>query len=473
MPPPATIGPASMRLGAILIALCMAIIAGSAGAIVYLYLDVSQLEAITVAIATLMALALYNTVSGRVGLRSVAGRALAELSQGGADLARQVAEMGRRLAAVEEKIEMALDRTRALTDPLSVEIGELSTRVKRLAETVADHQASLAALAPMFAKSQEMPASVISTSPLVTTSRACDQRAPSSGLAVEAAPADSIDLQRDAIRDAVDSNRIDLYLQPIVTLPQRRVRYYEAVPRLRHKTGEVLSACDFVPHAESCGMMPQIDMLVIFRCIQLVRRLLLKNREIGLFCNLSRTTLKDTIVFPRLLDFMAANRAIAPSLLFQFTHSAVRDMGNLEHESLAALSEYGFRFSMDHVTSLHFEPGELAKRGFRYIKVHADMLLKTVRPGPADFHSGSLSDLLGRFGIDLIVDRIEHEGSVIDLLDHDVRYGLGPLFSPPRPVRGEALQSNPELPEPGTGESAVAASPLAQLSGPGTDTMRA
>jgi cyclic-di-GMP phosphodiesterase, flagellum assembly factor TipF len=460
MPPPAAIGPASMRLGAILIALCMAIIAGSAGAIVYLYLDVSQLEAITVAIATLMALALYNTVSGRVGLRSVAGRALAELSQGGADLARQVAEMGRRLAAVEEKIEMALDRTRALTDPLSVEIGELSTRVKRLAETVADHQASLAALAPMFAKSQEMPASVISTSPLVTTSRACDQRAPSSGLAVEAAPADSIDLQRDAIRDAVDSNRIDLYLQPIVTLPQRRVRYYEAVPRLRHKTGEVLSACDFVPHAESCGMMPQIDMLAIFRCIQLVRRLLLKNREIGLFCNLSRTTLKDTIVFPRLLDFMAANRAIAPSLLFQFTHSAVRDMGNLEHESLAALSEYGFRFSMDHVTSLHFEPGELAKRGFRYIKVHADMLLKTVRPGPADIHSGSLSDLLGRFDIDLIVDRIEHEGSVIDLLDHDVRYGQGPLFSPPRPVRGEALQSNPELPEPSTGEPAAVASPL-------------
>jgi cyclic-di-GMP phosphodiesterase TipF (flagellum assembly factor) len=462
-----------MRLGAILIALCMAIIAGSAGAIVYLYLDVSQLEAITVAIATLMALALYNTVSGRVGLRSVAGRALAELSQGGADLARQVAEMGRRLAAVEEKIEMALDRTRALTDPLTVEIGELSTRVKRLAETVADHQASLAALAPIFAKSQEMPASVISTSPLATASRACDQRAPSSGLAVEAAPADSIDLQPDAIRDAVDSNRVDLYLQPIVTLPQRRVRYYEAVPRLRHKTGEVLSASDFVPHAESCGLMPQIDMLVIFRCIQLVRRLLPKNREIGLFCNLSRTTLKDASVFPQLLDFMAANRAIAPSLLFQFTHSAVRDMCNLEHESLAALSEHGFRFSMDHVTSLHFEPGELAKRGFRYIKVHADMLLRTVRPGPADIHSGSLSDLLGRFGIDLIVDRIEHEGSVIDLLDHDVRYGLGPLFSPPRPVRGEALQSNPELPEPGTGESAVAASPLAQLSGPGTDTMRA
>ncbi|HMD73516.1 MAG TPA: EAL domain-containing protein [Steroidobacteraceae bacterium] len=464
MPPPATIGPASMRLGAILLALCMAIIAGSAGTIVYLYLDVSQLEAVTVAIATLMALALYNAVSGRVGLRSVAGRQLAELSQGGADLARQVAEMGRRLAAVEEKIETALDRTRAVTDPLAVEIGELSTLVKRLAETVAAHQAGIEALTPIFPKSQETPASVISTSPLGPTSGAPDRRAASSDLAVKAVTADRTDLEPDAIRDAMDSNRIDLYLQPIVTLPQRKVRYYEAMPRLRNKTGDILSASNFVPHAESGGLMPQIDLLVIFRCIRVLRRLLLKNRQIGLFCNLSSTTLTDGSVFPRLLDFMAANRAIAPSLLFQFTHGAVRDMGTIEHESLAALSEHGLRFSMDHVTSLHFEPGELAKRGFQYIKVHADMLLKTVRPAPTDVHPASLSDLLGRFGIDLIVDRIEHEGSVIDLLDHDVRFGQGPLFSPPRPVRGEALQANPE--HPGAGGHGAVASRAAQSSGP-------
>ena len=48
--------------------------------------------------------------------------------------------------------------------------------------------------------------------------------------------------------------------------------------------------------------------------------------------------------------------------------------------------------------------------------------------------------MLGRFGIDLIAERIESEGMVVDLLDYDVRYGQGFLFSPPRPVRAEALQ---------------------------------
>jgi cyclic-di-GMP phosphodiesterase TipF (flagellum assembly factor) len=48
---------------------------------------------------------------------------------------------------------------------------------------------------------------------------------------------------------------------------------------------------------------------------------------------------------------------------------------------------------------------------------------------------------LGRFGIDLIADRIEHENTVVDLLDYDVRFGQGALFSPPRPIRADAFQA--------------------------------
>jgi cyclic-di-GMP phosphodiesterase TipF (flagellum assembly factor) len=40
----------------------------------------------------------------------------------------------------------------------------------------------------------------------------------------------------------------------------------------------------------------------------------------------------------------------------------------------------------------------------------------------------------------LIAEKIEAEGAVVDLLDYDVRFGQGFLFSPPRPVRAEALQ---------------------------------
>ncbi len=242
-----------------------------------------------------------------------------------------------------------------------------------------------------------------------------------------------------AIRSAIEGSRIDLYLQPIVTLPQRKVRYYEALSRLKADNGDLVAAGDFLKFAEAGGLMPKLDNLSVLRCVQVVRRLLLKNRDIGLFCNLSSATLTDS-GFPRFLEFAEANRAIAPALVFEFTQEAVRAMGPIEHESLAALAERGYRFSMDNLNDLRVEPRELNERGFRFIKAPAALLLNRVGAASTDIHPADLSDLLGRFGIDLIAERIEAEGAVVDLLDYDVRFGQGFLFSPPRPVRAEALQ---------------------------------
>jgi cyclic-di-GMP phosphodiesterase, flagellum assembly factor TipF len=453
-----------MRLGAIFIAVCIVIIAVSAGAVVYLYFGVSVSEAVTVTVATLTALALYNTISNRIGVGAAVGHQLGDLSRGNADLARQVAEMGRRLAAMEAKVEAALDRARAVTDPLSLEIGELGTLVKQLAETVAAQQTNLDTLSraapatPPGVLAAEALAKLLAaeTRPTVESVRVEAPETPpvqvaapitapavSPVAAVEEAGRAEAAAQAAAlasISTAIEANRVDLYLQPIVTLPQRKVRYYEAMSRLRNERGEVLHAADFIPQAERGGLMPRIDNLVIFRCVQVVRRLLLKNREIGLFCNLSGSTLTDATHFPQFLEFMDANRAIAPSLVLEFTQSAVRAMGPIEHESLAALTERGYRFSLDNVTDLRIEPRELANRGFRFIKIQAALLLNRAGPTTTDIHPADMSDLVGRFGIDLIAEKIESEGSVVDLLDYDVRFGQGFLFSPPRPVRAEALQ---------------------------------
>jgi cyclic-di-GMP phosphodiesterase TipF (flagellum assembly factor) len=194
--------------------------------------------------------------------------------------------------------------------------------------------------------------------------------------------------------------------------------------------------------------MPKIDNLLVFRCVQVVRRLQLKSRDVGLFCNLSAGSLNDPIYFKQLLDFMEANRVLAGSLTFEFTQAAYRSFGPIEYESLAALAERGFRFSMDHITDLGMEPKELADRSFRFLKVPASLLLNRAANAQGDIHAEDLADLMARNGIDLIGERIESENMVVDLLDYDVRFGQGFLFSAPRPVRAEALQGAAGVAEP-------------------------
>src|ERR1700688_35675 len=133
----------SMRLGALFVAVCMTVIAASAGAVFYFAYNFTGADAIIVAIAALTALALYNTVSTRMNVRSVVGPQLTELSRGSADLARQLAELGRRIAVVESRLERTLAKGEAAIEPLAGEISELGALVDQLAETVSIHETQL------------------------------------------------------------------------------------------------------------------------------------------------------------------------------------------------------------------------------------------------------------------------------------------------------------------------------------------
>jgi cyclic-di-GMP phosphodiesterase TipF (flagellum assembly factor) len=160
-----------------------------------------------------------------------------------------------------------------------------------------------------------------------------------------------------------------------------------------------------------------------------------------------------------MLDFLTANRAIARSLVLQFSQSVLTAMGSAEHHALAALTESGFRFCIDEATAVGVDPAELTNRGVRYVKMHANLLLRAPRAPGTETSLGELSERLSRSGIDLIADRIEDERSVIDLLDCDVRFGQGSLFSPPRPLRPEAMQASPGPAHASTGQRIAPATP--------------
>jgi cyclic-di-GMP phosphodiesterase, flagellum assembly factor TipF len=433
-----------IRISTIFIAICMVLVAASLGLVLYSMAGVSGTESAIVALTALTFLVLYNAVSMRLRDRTDVGSQIADLSRGTADLARQVAEFGRRLAAVEGRVTSAnsigADRIQAVVG----EINELGGLVKQLAASVATHDDQLssgmlsAAAAPANkaenGRQHELPPPGAEIGTMAATA------APA---AIIAEPAASLSQAQvlAAVKSAIEENRLDLYLQPMVSLPQRKVRFYEAVTRMRDSRDQIITADDFVGIAEAAGLIGRIDHMVMLRCVQVLRRLMVRNKEVGVFCNVAAATLAHPATFAQCLDFLEANRALAPSFVLEFKQATFRNLGPTETEHLAALAQRGFRFSIDHVTDLRIEPRELADRGVRFIKVPAALLLDQRQTSASDIHPSDLSDLLGRFGIDLIAERIEGERAVVDLLDYDVRFGQGFLFAPPRPLRPEGASA--------------------------------
>jgi cyclic-di-GMP phosphodiesterase TipF (flagellum assembly factor) len=431
-----------IRISTIFIAICMVLVAASLGLVLYSWAGITFYESALVALTALTFLILYNAVSMRLRDRTDVGSQIADLSRGTADLARQVAEFGRRLSAIEGKVVSANSAGADRMQGVIGEINELGVLVKQLASTVATHEEMLAAGPPAAPPPSPVRTEQKDGTAEATAAAPATEPDPASAKqAAAAVPSRSQTQLIAAVKSAIEQNRLDIYLQPIVTLPQRKVRYYEAVTRLRDDKDQVLAAEDFIGTAENAGLIGRIDHAVMLRCVQVLRRLMVRNKEVGVFCNVSAATLANPTNFAQCLDFLEANRALAPSLVLEFKQATLRQLGPAETENLAALSQRGYRFSIDHVTDLRLEPRDLADRGVRFIKVPAPLLLDPKQSSTSDIHPSDLSDLLGRFGIDLIAEKIEGERAVVDLLDFDVRFGQGFLFAPPRPLRPEGASA--------------------------------
>jgi cyclic-di-GMP phosphodiesterase TipF (flagellum assembly factor) len=245
----------------------------------------------------------------------------------------------------------------------------------------------------------------------------------------------------ETIRASLEQNRVDLYLQPIVSLPQRKLRFYEALSRLRAEDGSVIMPAQYIKVAAPAGLMSVVDNLLLFRCVQIVRRLTQKNRDIGVFCNISGDTLTDTEFFPQFLEYMQHNRDLAGQIIFEFGQDAVTKAGVQGEQNLAYLANLGFALSMDHVENLGVDFAKLKTLGFRHLKLNARTLLggmgnARAAVGPEDFKT-----LLARNGLNLIVERVEDEKTVVQLLDYAVDFAQGYLFGEPRAVRDDAVKT--------------------------------
>jgi cyclic-di-GMP phosphodiesterase TipF (flagellum assembly factor) len=476
------------RATSIFIFLCMGVIAASLAAIMIFQFSRPAGEAVALALALLCTMAVLHLVFARQRERGDIADKVAMLEERVLEVDEDIGNLEGRLSGMETNLPR---RTRDEIDPLFAEVEVLGSLIKQMAEAMAgmeeriDEQENRQLAPPpqeRFARYEEAPRALGYARPAEAGAAHAPERggdhgrgagldhvtpervgAPYGGEAPrgnagqreEGRPASRPAMprareearpdpeMRRLIQDALDNNRVDLFLQPVVTLPQRQVRDYEALTRIRDADNNYLEPVDFIGEAIRARMMPAIDNLMLFRAIQVLRRLTSRNRRSGLFVNLSIQTLVDERFFPGFLDFLRANEGFAGQLTFEFTQEDVNEMGALELESLAALAELGYRFSMDRVSDLKMDFKTLSDRGFRYVKLHASRLIGTEHMPASHIHPADLGDLLRRFAMELIVDHVETEAQVLEILDYDVRFGQGYLFSPPRPVRPEVLQARP------------------------------
>ncbi len=241
----------------------------------------------------------------------------------------------------------------------------------------------------------------------------------------------------EALRSGLKEDRVEIALQPIVGLPQRKRRHFECFSRIRKVDGSYLLPEQYIALAERTGLVNALDNMLLIRCVQLLRKMRRANPTAGFFCNISPHTLADRAFFRDFVTFMRQNAELASSIVFEFPQRFMQASDPDLGRDLDALAALGFRFSLDQVTDLALDPHALVNQHFAFVKIEVGRLLAGANGGEA-FDSGRLKRRLDSYGLDLIVEKIEAESDLLELLDLNIDYGQGYLFGEPKLTSVEA-----------------------------------
>jgi diguanylate cyclase (GGDEF)-like protein len=231
------------------------------------------------------------------------------------------------------------------------------------------------------------------------------------------------------IREALDQGRFVLHSQPIIELASGSVAQEELLLRMVDRTGELIPPLAFLPTAEKCGLITEIDQWVITQATKIAAR------GSTVAVNLSATSAGDPGVLDLIERELHRHGTDPGKLVFELTETAL--MQNLDRARLFAerLVALGCRFALDDFGTGYASFTYLKRLPVQYLKIDIDFVRELAHNLQDVSVVRAIVGLAGDFGQRTIAEGIEDEQTADALRDLNVSFGQGYLYGRPSPIK--------------------------------------
>jgi diguanylate cyclase (GGDEF)-like protein/PAS domain S-box-containing protein len=227
------------------------------------------------------------------------------------------------------------------------------------------------------------------------------------------------------IRRALAEGEFVLHAQPIVELATGTVVQHELLLRMRDGPNRLIPPSAFLPTAERCGLIAEIDQWVITAATRIAAQ------GAAVAVNLSAASAGD----PRVVDLIERelrSQATEPAnLMLEITETAVmQDMDRATRfaERLVAL---GCRFALDDFGTGFASFTYLKRLPVQYLKIDIDFVRDVAHSQRDMFVVRAIVALANDFGQQTIAEGVETQATADVLCDLGVTYAQGYLFGRP------------------------------------------
>lgn len=237
------------------------------------------------------------------------------------------------------------------------------------------------------------------------------------------------------IAEAIEAERIDVYLDPIMGLDERRAKHFEVSVRLRTDDHHELEAQDFRPIAAEAGLLAQIDSAKLARTAKVAERLRARGSTGSLFSSFDGGSLGDVGFRETVSGLFADGAPPDGRLVLAFAQGDVRAFTGAHWGEITTMKALGLRFSLEGVTDLDMDFEQMVASGFEFIKLDAKVFLEGLPAPGGAIPASDLCRHMSGMGLTLVVGRIAEEQDLAAIVGFGAVLGQGMLFGASRPVK--------------------------------------
>lgn len=248
---------------------------------------------------------------------------------------------------------------------------------------------------------------------------------------------------RELVNVAVRNDGMEVFMQPIMRLPEQTVRGYEVFSRVRSRPGHYIPATRYIDLAREDKTIDMIEPMLLMRCLNDIKERAGSGQytpKTTYFINITGQTLKNKLFMGRLLEFLKTNRKLASCLVFEIPQDEFTNASEGIKAVLKGLGKLGCAFSLDHVRVFRFDPAELQSFRVHFVKLDASNLQLIVDNTKLEQRFLTTKRALERHGIGVIAEKVENQAMLQILRGFDLHYGQGYALGKPQIFVSDAHQ---------------------------------
>lgn len=235
------------------------------------------------------------------------------------------------------------------------------------------------------------------------------------------------------MRKALKQQEFQLYFQPKLQLTDQRVIGAEALLRWPQPDGSMISPEEFIPLAESSGLIVEIGAWVLQQACLACSRWQQQGYDLTVAINLSFVQFRDGKLEQHVQQALTAAALPAHALELELTESLLIGEGDNIAQQLSALHQLGIRFSIDDFGTGYSNLGYLRRFNASRLKIDKSFILSLCLSERDEPLVRAIIQMSKSLGLKTVAEGIEDSATAAQLALLGCDEGQGFYWAKPLP----------------------------------------